>query len=427
MSDHLHKIQKLTQALFISGACNILLASAFFYWWTNERPPTPYFEQKPAKEKEQQAPLAIDKSNAEIIRSFRTMPQEQLIAKLASAEMVENGYTQRDLAFACLVQFHEFDLARALAGCTVPEKRILTYGRHREGTLAEITVYPALNDAHFLAITTFAHTEKWPLTGRGLFSKVRVQLNKSRQPDPALIDAFYLTPEFSAAEMLFTRSEASVEKSELLALVAEGNWDLLFTFAEQQRAVQDLSAARRQSFLLKYIEAGSKTAAYLILKTDFLFAARKLNDLTVLKMLSLLLDKTREAERFSLVQLMSPRSEAVQRIAAQRLYDYAGETPPEKCPHHAALQRFVQANTLSAIAQPAAPIIIPPIKPKLVNKIAPSKQNKLPTIRYYIIQEGDSLWKISRLYKADIDKIKKINGLESDFLKPGTALKIPVD
>jgi peptidoglycan endopeptidase LytE len=37
----------------------------------------------------------------------------------------------------------------------------------------------------------------------------------------------------------------------------------------------------------------------------------------------------------------------------------------------------------------------------------------------YVVQAGDSLWKISNTYGVSIDQIKKLNGLHSDFLQIG--------
>ena len=46
--------------------------------------------------------------------------------------------------------------------------------------------------------------------------------------------------------------------------------------------------------------------------------------------------------------------------------------------------------------------------------------------RIYIVQEGDSLWKLSRRFRVDVDKLKTHNQLESNNLRPGRTLKIPV-
>ena len=47
---------------------------------------------------------------------------------------------------------------------------------------------------------------------------------------------------------------------------------------------------------------------------------------------------------------------------------------------------------------------------------------------YYMVQRGDSLWRIARRKLGEGVKymqIKRLNGLVSDVVKPGMALKLP--
>lgn len=48
-----------------------------------------------------------------------------------------------------------------------------------------------------------------------------------------------------------------------------------------------------------------------------------------------------------------------------------------------------------------------------------------PGSREYVVQSGDSLWKIAQRYGTTVDAIKSLNGLTSDALSVGQALKIP--
>lgn len=463
----------MTIALIVSGALNIALLACLFYWTMKDHTPTPYFELKPADKHEQQMPLAIDHSNSDVIRCFRKMPMGYLIARLRNTQMVENGYAQRDLALACLTDFYHFDLERALLGYAQPDqKRTIVYGRRRNGEPAELIVYPGLSERQYDAIISFATTERWPLTSRGLFLSLLKQ--REQPPDPSLRDAFFLTPEFLAVETLFSRSDVPADKSALLNVLLEGDWTVLATFVGQQRASQDLSPARRQRFLLDYIRGNSSAAARLMLKTDESLAVLKLDDSHVIQILQLLDQKTPEAEKFALSLLTSPRSNAVWKEAAARLYAYAGEPMPEKYHHHAALSRFMPAHAIIAVnnepivpAVPKAPesknlpqmssgtppgssgpvkggdsskkpfapikpptIKQPVIKPSVVRNAPPPKN--LPPAnrgirreRLYIVQQGDSLWKISRRFDVEIETIKAHNKLDSDFLKPGRPLLIP--
>ena len=43
----------------------------------------------------------------------------------------------------------------------------------------------------------------------------------------------------------------------------------------------------------------------------------------------------------------------------------------------------------------------------------------------YIVEEGDSLYKIANKYNTSVDELKKVNGLGTDFLVIGEVLKVP--
>lgn len=435
MQVHFQHITRLIIALGVSGGLNIALLTLIFYWMVVDRPPTPYCELKPAVKEQQQPSLAEDLTNSEIIRRFRTYSMEQLIFKLASPRLVESGYTERDLALSCLIAFHHFDQTRAFAETHQSiQKRSIVYGQRPNGTPAEIIVYPGLSNSQYESILQFAKTERWPQTSKGLFlllQKQKVFL------DPSLVDAFILTPEFLAIETLFSRSENPVEKQELIRLLIEGEWKMAADFKEQQRVSQDLSPARRQRILLDYIEHGSKMAAFLMLKIESTFAVKKLDDSHVLSILKLLEDKTSEGDKFALALLESPRSDAVWKLAATRLYQYAGEEKPDNYQHQAALLRFLPAaaikNTMKGMEKPqvipemnkelsiiSKPIISKPIK-QVVTSAPLAKKDRL-----YLVQGGDNLWRISRRFNIDVKVLKKYNKLDSDSLKPGTALRIPL-
>lgn len=414
MVDSIRYIRKLTAFLVVSGSLNILLVVLIFYWAISDRPPTPYIELKPANKQEQQTPLAIDRSDSEVIRYFRRMPLQWLISRLNNTQLVENGYTQRDLALASLVAFHYFDLERAFAGLSKPQqKRLIVYGQFRDGRSAELIVYPGLSDKHFEAARNFATTERWPLTTRGMF--LALQKEEKEEYDSHLLDAFYMTPEFSTVEMLFSRSELLVGREELLKVILEGNWTQLSGFVEQQRKSQDLSQARRQSFLLDYAANKSKAAAQVMLKTDGTFAAKKLDDSQVVMLLQLVDEKSTQAKQFALTLLKSPRSDAVRKLAADRLYEYAGADMPETA-----------LKTVSQQSLPSKPLplsIKAPIPSVTMGKLPQSVQN---TDIYYVVQDGDNLWKIGRRFGVDVEVIRSFNQLDKDLLHPGRTLRIPI-
>lgn len=407
--EHLARIRKLTFYLMISGGINCFALATLLFYITKDRPPTPYYERKPVEEEAQQPPLAMDQSNFQVIQQLRKLPYEKLQALLTQTTLIENGYTQRDMALASMTAFHHFDIKRAL-GTQWPaiQKRVLVYGNNTQ--LDKLVIYAGLTEDQYKQIIQFATTELWPFTPQGLFQLIQKEPLK---PEPQLAEIFYLTSEFLAVELLFNRSDVQVDKTELLNVLKEGNWALLSKFAQEQKVSQDLSPARRQRFLIEFIKNGSKSAAYLMLKTDGEFAVKKLDDNTIMTMLELLLDRTPASEKFAVLLLKSPRSDSVLRLAGIRLYDYLGEAHPEKWDPQALLVRYL-------------PNYKPPVKPqkKAATNPVPTVPNAIKKERVYVVQEGDSLWKIAKKFKVDIDALKSYNKLKSDFLKPGTTLKI---
>ena len=53
-----------------------------------------------------------------------------------------------------------------------------------------------------------------------------------------------------------------------------------------------------------------------------------------------------------------------------------------------------------------------------------SPKNKVAA-SVHIVQRGENLWKIARMYRVSIEKIMEYNHLENDRLKVGKKLQIP--
>jgi LysM repeat protein len=449
MANSLNHTRRLVVVLILSGFLNVFLLTLIFYWIQQENQLASYCSLSPSTEQFQQPPLiTTHHRNSEVIRHFRTQSFAQLKANLANKELVEEGYTQRDLALAALVAFHHFDVDRALSACPPVQQRRLAYGKYSDGRVAEAIVYPGLSEKQYASIVDFAATERWPLTTRGLFLAL-----KRGKEDPFLADAFYMTQEFIAVEALFGTCSIVPERHELLEALLQGEWSMFAGLFGHQRVLHDLSITKRQGFLMDYIIHGSKAAAYLMLKSDGDFALRRLDDGQVIKLLQLLDTQRVESERFALGLLTSSRTDAVWKEAARCLYRYAGEIMPENCHHHAALARFIPQYAPVSIAEsvfkesnfkgPEAPVT-PPIvaQPVVLAQAAsstPKGSFKLPKMQtpgsvisgskekdsLYIVQEGDSLWKISRRFNVDIDCLKSHNRLDSDMLRTGKPLRIP--
>ncbi len=457
------RIRHLSLALIVSGALNIGVLSLLLYWVLSERLPTSYCELKPASSEQQQIPLADQRGCAEMLAQLSQLSFSQLVSRLSHAQLIENGYAERDLALACLTAFHYFDIQRALPKNAQPQqKRFLAWKPKRQELAIPLIVYPDLTQPQFDALIQFAKTERWPLTAEGLFLLLKNQ-KENNSFDHPLIETFVLTPEFWTVELLFNRAGQRMDKQEILTVLLEGNWMVLKQFVDQQRQVHDSSDARRQKFLLDYVKAGSPSAAVLLLKTDWDFAVKKLDDQQVLAILQLMPLSLPEGMIFAKEMLVSPRSTQVWRQASQWLYLQAGEQLPTDWTHYAALVRFVpEKASIELVSKP--PVVLAPIPPSLplvrakagrATPIKPSASSKsMPLVAQaaspklvfkatkkplakkeasliqakaviYVVKEGDSLWKIAQRFGIKVDEIKKLNSLKSDTLKAGMALKIP--
>ncbi len=465
------RIRHLSQALMISGALNIGVLSLMLYWLLRERPPTPYCELKPASYEQQQIPLADHRGCSEVINQLSLLSLSQLVNKLTHVQLVENGYTERDLALACLITFHHFDIQRALPKDNQPQqKRLLLWKAGPQKRQMTLTVYPNLSQKQFEALIQFARTERWPLTSEGLFLLLKKQ-KQGGSLDSHLVETFRMTPEFWTVELLFNRSGQQVSKQELLIVLLEGEWNILRQFVDQQRQLHDQSNARRQKFLIDYLQVGSQSAALLMLKTEWEFSVKKLDDRQVLMILKLMPASLPESERFAKEMLISPRGTNVWKQAARWLYARAGESMPQEWNYQAVVGRFspdklAEVNsmvsnsssdlnssfqftskpipTISSKEEPVSFNLTSPKQqtPPVVNaKMNPStiassnvqkseRETKplLPKPRFqlYIVQKGDSLWKISRRFGVNIETLKAYNELQSDDIKPGITLKIPL-
>ncbi|HSX12392.1 MAG TPA: hypothetical protein VLF61_02765, partial [Rhabdochlamydiaceae bacterium] len=337
------KARFLTQALLFSAALNIGLLGTFLF---KEKAHVSAVEIAPKVETLLAEQITIQK----VLADYSILSFQELLLHLGVKDHIEQGFTKRDLALACLVSFHHFNLERALGGITL-QKRKLYFANPETQEMIELTAFLGLADYQYQAIAQYAETEKWPFTPQGIFFEIQTHALR----DPTLLEAFYLTPHFHFMNTLFTKSGTLLKKEILVQMLAEGNWTILEEQTEELRKATDFSIEQRRTVLLKYFNENSKTAAILLLQLDPEFTLKKLDDHQILHLLELLGAHTPKAVAKEI--LASPRTDLVLAKAAALLYAIAQEPIPVPLDLNLAKQFFLGVKIAEMPAlKPPAPV-----------------------------------------------------------------------
>lgn len=399
------KSRFLTQLLIWSGALNIGLLSSLIYWVIQNRPETISFDLKPAV-----AASTVQATNQEILWQFSTLSWAELIEQLGNDDLVEEGYKKRDLALASLVAFHGLDIERALQGSFM-QKRGIALTRKEGPEEINLILYPGLSEDQFGAIRRFIQTEKFPFTALGLFYEIQ---HAAQPRDPALLEAFYLTPEFNSIATLCQRTGILLPKEFIIEMIAQGDWKTLHQFATQQKEGMDLTPDRLKKLLFSYVKCRSLLAAKILLQSDREFILKRLDDRDLIIFLDLFKEPSAALKELLKELITSARSDTVWKRAADLLYQFEGMQLPEPYDHNVTLKVF--AGIPLPVQTHEQTVALPVVK-----ALAPKKEEVKHTIAH-----GENLWKIARKYKVSIEALRKANGLETDKLREGKTLIIPV-
>ncbi|MDX2227507.1 MAG: LysM peptidoglycan-binding domain-containing protein [Verrucomicrobiae bacterium] len=115
-------------------------------------------------------------------------------------------------------------------------------------------------------------------------------------------------------------------------------------------------------------------------------------------------------------------------LTAFLLAGCAGGPPKDPAPEKTAAAEPLPTN-LDTTPPPAPakkkPATAPAeTQPEQVIPAKPVEEIVVTTITYTVVS-GDSLWKIARKHNTSVSKIKELNSLTSEKLKPGQTLTVP--
>lgn len=399
--DWIKRFRVLTQMLILSGALNIAFLCCFIYLIFLKGRPVADYAVKPVILENKKR----DITNNQFLTYLSGLSFREIIPVLSNKELIEEGYTKRDIALGCLFSLHDFNIEKALPNQNL-QKRKFSFVKGAEKL--EITLFAALGDAQYEGIIRYATTDKWPLTSKGLFNA----LKKETPRDPSLEKSFMLSEEFYVISTLFNQG-VTLKSDELLELISQCSWEFIDDFVKKQNLVLDVSSERKVQFLLGCLSQNSPIGAELLLKTDLAFVTKRLGDDQILKILSLV-KESKEAENFCILLLKGARSDMVWKMAATKLYEFAKEKAPENFDQKEVMRRFVKEE-----------IKIKPMEEKstVLSTIVFGKENSGTT--FHIVKDGENLWKIARKYRVDIDELVKVNKLENSKIYPGKKIIIP--
>lgn len=339
--------------------------------------------------------------NIEEIKNLQLLDFKGLASMLTEErgfELIEHGYRRRDLALSCLALRH-FDVARALGRS--PERATLSYKK------SKLPLYPSLGDEDFERISRFIAEERYPLTARGLLVALKrlekADREKSKGVKRDLAATLYLTDEFQLVFQLFQRAGTKIGKGAVAELLIEGPWELVDNFCRDQRQSHDLSQESLRSFLHSYLNARSKSSALLLVLLDYSHTVNRLDDRTLVQILSLLPAEGKLVQSFSKALANSPRGSSVKELAKRKL-------------------------GLEAEGSPSGELAQKPGPRPSVGELRPHFRERPPAAPapfIHIVERGETLATISTKYRVSQDFLMEFNHLPTSNLKPGMTLKVP--
>ncbi len=398
----------LTQTLILSGTLNIGLLSSIIYFNLRDKMTAISYE----------VPSSIkpEFTNEQVLRAYSRASFQDLLLRLESKDLIEEGYSKRDLALACLTAFHHFNIEKALGGILL-QKRLVAFRNAEGNEMVELVSFVGLKDEHFEALLQFARTEKWPLTPKGVF----FEISRMKMPcDPSLLEAFYCTAEFHNLYALMQKNIPEISRSRVIDLLKEGTWDLVKRFSDSLRVYQSYNVETFREFLVSCaLDKHSKIAMDFLSQYEMEYMLKKFDDTQLMICLDLQAGEKEKMEPLARQLLVSQRSDNLRKKAALVLYALAGEEAPLVYDYTQALHRF---GPKKVFLEQKAPVILLASSQK-----GDSKAPVLAVLKkgmVHKVQAGDSLWKIAKKYGVSVESIMKLNHLESDRLKLGKDLQI---
>lgn len=415
MPPNLRKLQLLTGCLIFSGSLNITMACML---WSKGRNPPALRSARLEIGNE-----TLCERNCSVLQAMSDWEYARLIAELSNCDLVEDGFTRAGLALSILVKRCDFDVERALLDQPLQKRSLID-----PETTERFTLLANLKRGDFEQIQRFAQQEQWPLTTEGIFKRAQIlteRLASGRELTKAqthLLEAFVGTEAFESMSRLFPDDTPN---HCLVSIALCLGWS---EFSNQKERVDldDTGNQRsRRQLLLKAIEGGCKSAAYVLLLTDFDFALRGVSESAMTQLLSLLDTFTAEAMTMTLEVLRSPRCDQVRELATRRACYFLNLPRLASDDQWKLVARALCSAPKFAPAPDHMSSSLRPLLRTLDSVHAISRDEKSGESEYlHVVTSGDTLWKLSKRYGLTVQELMRHNRLTRDFLHIGQILQI---
>ena len=209
----LFRLRFLTYALIVSVSVNFAFLATFFIRSNLEKQKqittltAPLFQIENCETKQVF-------SNQNFFNEIKNCSFKELAALLTDKEQIEEGYTKRDLALACMVAFYDYNLEKIVSKRKLQKREIIF--ETDDNQTQSIVLFSGLNDFQYESIIYFAYTEKWPITTKGLFSLIKKNSDKYYAD---LLKTFMMSKEFELVRSLFEHHINKISNEKLLELL----------------------------------------------------------------------------------------------------------------------------------------------------------------------------------------------------------------
>lgn len=317
-----------------------------------------------------------------VVGYLETLSKEDVVEYLQDKTPLEHGIFVRDIALCFLMQEYGLDVDRVLA-LDALEKRYVKCNQK------EFFVFYGLSDRDFSLLHGWIRQGNFIVSLEGLFKQIQLD------PHSLAKEYFCQRSEFCMLYTILHHHKKDLTENDLFSFMIKAPIDLFLNLIEMCKQEPNLSIDHFRPFFLQYIQTQASLWIYL----DADFVVKSLSNEHLIQCIDALQEDIFYNAPFLQHVFLGPREKSIRELAGKKLCEVWQKELPEE----------ISWDSLYAA---------------LFEKL-PEKQTQVQKKEQYIVQDGDSLWKIAQKYRITTDSLREENQLQKDLLRPGQVLVIP--